>query len=173
MGVDSNVYTGPYMVVKAKEVEYDNSRYTCINEECSEFNRDVDRSKKFCSKCGKEHGDRKFTDKHIPRISEAYESEEFKEKFGDDYWFDDMCTCVESASGDRRVYALSVKDNREHGYGFGWKYYGDGTGEVKPEDITNELAIAEKEYKDKIEWIRNIDGIVSVEVKWGILTYYS
>jgi hypothetical protein len=173
MGVDRSVYTGPYMIVKSKKVEFENSRYTCINESCKEFNRDVKRSDKFCSSCGKEHGERVYKDNRMPSISDGYDSKEFEEKFGDDHWFDDMWSCIENKDGSVDIYTLDVKDDRKHGYGFGYSADGDGLGPVTPEDITKELATANKEYKDKIDWILNIEGIESVEVKWGIVTYYS
>lgn len=93
MGVDRNSFLGPFMSVKFKSINTRSKRYTCINENCGEYNsKDFNSSDKFCHACGKELGDKTYTSSYIPDIDDlGYDAEsgEYAEGFewaADEFW---------------------------------------------------------------------------------------
>jgi hypothetical protein len=97
MGVSRNSYLGPIMVVRFKSIDTKNKRYTCINENCGEYNtKDFKGSDKFCHACGKELGDKEYTSSYIPSISDLAFDEEGEYVDGLDWAEDEFWPAIEN-----------------------------------------------------------------------------
>lgn len=167
MGVDTNLHIGPYLIVKGEKSEMKKREvWTCTNTDCEthKANKVYVVSQNFCAECGREIGVKQYeeefkTDAHSLILNKYYElCDELS-------WTDPM-----GCGGGVFISNHYSPFDKERSSG------DDDNEEIT--DLTNVNIKAEidwfnTKYKTILDIFRKEFGEDSVEVRWGIIEWYS
>ena len=167
MGTDTNTHIGPYMVVNGNnETKQELMARTCSNKECKINIENKEVESNFCSECGSPiEGKIYKATKNIRPAKLLYEEEEFE----------DLLSCVNDDYGQKTGFQTFVSnkrspfDSKERRFGE-WQY-----GEIDLRNInqTEEIDWFKNEYDNIITLFELVFGKGSVEIKWGVIQWFS
>lgn len=160
MGVDYNVYAGPYIVVFNPLKDSTEEFYSCPNKKCNNHNKPI--SDEFCSKCGtkiermirpcQERIDFNYFEEFEERFAEAFP--EYKPNGCDDY-----------------LYLITNMKN-DVGVHIDPKYHVSETVFDLKEQIEKLTEFTNRNRKE-IRKLKNVFGEKNVQIKWGVLSWQS
>lgn len=164
MSIDYEVYVGPYVECKTKTAKITVRNRGCTNPECVNFERPTVHD--FCPACGQQISMFEMeVEGETPDVDPLMEDDQFCAFL--------LPICNEGAdsiSRDRSVQIFTPNQVEAPGYLFDPKTDMDFR-EMEPETIQ-----AEKTYVEGMEQmarLRDFYGDENVEVKWGILNWWS
>lgn len=167
MGTDTNTHIGPYMVVNGNnEIQQDSIVKTCSNKECNINKENKEVKSNFCSECGSPVDNKTYKSTKNIRPDRMLDNEEE---------FEDLLSCVNDDYGQKTGYQTFIAnkyspfDNKERRIG-SWQY-----GEIDLRNINQEEEIDwfKNEYKNIITLFELTFGKDSVEIKWGLIQWFS
>ena len=157
MSSSHNTYIGPYVVAKCHEAPTPVPRQTCPDTTCQNHGKPMP-SVGYCPLCGKKIADVSFVEGR-PTVSWGDMIETLNERMRctdqertTHYWFSNLQTMDELAGRD-----LSVEED-------------DAAYPITPAMMDAETKAFEKLHAAEIEKLRQ--AYDSVEVIWGVLTYW-
>ncbi len=169
MGIDYNVYVGPYIEIETKKQPTKQKEYeykACLNNKCKLF-REAQRTKnhgygeppaKFCSQCGGEIKTIKET------LDEEYDVYELCEEFGildqvsPDY--------SDSENGDTQLFFPRIEDRK--GGSLNIKY-DEVWEDLSDLDVAVEIEKVKQECSKALEVLEKAYG-VKPKIKWGVIS---
>ncbi len=168
MSIDYEVYVGPYLECKIKQIPTTLNITSCVNHECSHYRvRLIGEQPPYCPHCGEEIGSYATSVmREEPDNSELYEDEKFCEIF--DFLHGDY---IERVQNTRNIHVYVPNETRAPGFSF---------------DPRDEIDIREFNPKslvyDPARWKAQVDGAdaykklvamyggpENVVFKWGVI----
>ena len=152
MGVDHNVYAGPFALCQNEQQEKVGTKLSCTNSGCSNYGKTL--HDKFCPNCGFPVGDFDIT-----YTTERVDSYDLA---------DVMCLmcCVGGLYGDVWV----SNDISDDFYDFGHEHF------VKclmGEEVSKAIDDFKKKHISDLEMLKEAYGEDNVKIKWGVVGWMS
>jgi hypothetical protein len=165
MGVDTNLNIGPYMIATGmKKVECNETITTCSDKKCSMYEHNVRIASKFCASCGAAVKEKTYTQHKV--FSAAYIISEKRE-------FEDCLCCtgvfVQGGNNESMIFV----PNQRSPFDKERDLDDDGAVELTNANAQAEIDWFKETYGKIIEYLHDNLGPDSVEVKWGIVKWYS
>lgn len=166
MGVDTNINIGPFLKIKGTKKEtVECNVVTCLNKECKNHKIDLGEKQKFCSECGGNVGPFKYNQKIVLdpydlTAEEAYENE----------FIDELCHAFEE--NDFHYFIPNQKTPFDNKRGI-IEEYDDGLVDLTEYNSKEEIEWFKKKYKKIIDFFHKELGEKCLEVRWGIIQWFS
>lgn len=166
MGVDTNTHIGPYIKVKGTKKEtIERNIITCLNKECERHKNNLSAEKNFCSDCGSKIGSLKYKEKISLDPYDLIYDEPYEDEFYDElcHAFDEKKTHYfipnEETPFDKKRGTIDENDN--------------GLVDLTDYNSKEEIEWFKKRYKKIIDVFHKEFGENCLEVRWGIIQWYS
>lgn len=159
MGIDRNFYVGPYIRYTKKKVEFEQTLKGCLNKSCPAHKRAAawDTPPKFCPECGGATGSFQAKGKKDITLYDLFEQEE-----------DVFSTATDSEY--KGAYEFLIPNHRR-----------------KPPrefriEMSTRIDLTDFDPKDEMVWLeeafaKELEKLRAtfdkVEIRWGVITYYS
>ena len=164
MGVDTNLSVGPYMIIEGeKEVTITEQIFTCSNGDCEINIKNKNRKgKNNCDQCGSPITNKSFSFVEKKMAKDYFrDADEFKNEL---CYTDSMC-CVGNIfiSYCGSPFKKIIYDYR----------YGDDVIDLTDVNIQEEIDWFKEKYKKIIDYITSEYGEKSVDIRYGVIQWYS
>lgn len=160
MGVDYNVYVGPFLEVHNPPRQDKEERNCCSNPHCSKHKRET--GDKFCSECGREIG----------TVSVAVEKPLWFNSYEEtDERIAPACHHYGGFSGDKKDYNFFIPNLL--GYGRHFDAESMELLEITPETITDQTQRFTNDFAADFRKMADFFGSDSMKIKWGVMLYAS
>jgi len=166
MGIDYNVYVGPYALCQNELVDKETTRLSCPNKDCCRYNRRPLDKQKFCTQCGTKISEIPTTIKQL-RVKSWEMFDDLQEHLwllGDDF---------KDTPEHSEIWRSNMKGI---GKRFDPKYdeYVRPLGVCDPEmDELQEIAAFEEQAAESLKQLREAYGEDNVKITWGIIGWMS
>lgn len=162
MGMNLTVSLGFYFRVNPVEVETEKSFTICSNKECSEYGKNSD--KKFCSQCGSKI--EKITKKETKESSRPYDI--LPSKFED--------SVFQAEGSEKGIWLLNIAYPEFKIFDRNFDKYQECENYQIPFDKIAEklesLQTEDSKLKEIIDYMKEKHGEDSIQLEYGINTYY-
>lgn len=167
MGIDTNIHIGPFMIVKGTiTFESEESVETCSNEKCINFVKNKQLAQGFCPKCGSPVAERKYTDSEELDASDLVYHEKYYNNFEDKLvWTDPMgCDNGVFIPNQNMPSEIDVENfDSENSFAI----------DLTKTDFDKQINWFSEHYKKQIDILKKEFGEESIEIKCGIVQWFS
>jgi len=162
MGMHYYTEVGFYFKVKQQSKEISNIIQTCINRECNQHGKLF--NQKFCSECGGKVQEIKFTKNENTAASYKLLPDSSQELISSFEGLEETCWVLNFKIEDKNIFCQSFEGNR------GSKAFKIPYNEIEEKIFS--LKENNKKIKEIIEYMTNTYGQDSIELEYGVFSYY-
>lgn len=162
MGVDKNISLGPYLVAEGKKIVSVNvSHRACDNDKCKKYRKKASNDEKFCTKCGTE----------IKKISFTVDEEQDARDLLDENDFLDELVYTDPMLGESNIFLANHRSPFDNDGRSQLDESGDV--DISKLNIAAEIEWFKERYKKVLDVLIENFGEENVQIKWGVVVWYS